>query len=403
MGDYKDWAELAERLGANSADFQDSLSEEARQVACTIWRDFPDFVSANADLSRSFVRGYMSRLCSDGPLPQLDPPPFSGGQCDGVLYDVTISRSVYNISNCLEVVSGSVVISVLGPVQGIVKQVVTPAQTTTSCNGLAADPVDLSDWFLLSGSPDFLVATGTYTDPNENANPPLSNFTITNVVRNDGQPDLCGDLPLAYPPTSPNIPGDFTIQRNLTIEDGVDLVLNFFYNTNLGTFPMNFDLNGIKIVLDLGGVNFYYAPTGNNGSGGTLPGGQPSPLPAPNDNLDIKYPPPVAPPPNNTDYDEEEKTETDPKEEDVGEELAFVRVELTSIPSNARNQFGDGAPDVYYAGWFEFQAEGYNFPRQPIHFIDNVYRKPIGATGYAYTLYNGFLGKATIYKLKQEA
>lgn len=402
MGTRKEWATLALRLGKNYGDLQDSLSEEGRAIACTIWRDFPDQVSANASLSRSFVRGYMSSICSDKPLPVLEPPPFTGGQCDGVLYNVEISRSLYNISNCQEVISGTVTVQVTGPVQGIVKQIIQVAQTTTACNGLAGDPVDLTDWLLLSADPPLVVATGAYTDPNENANPPLSNFTILSVTRADGMPDNCGDLPLEYPPTSPNIPNDYTFNTSITLADGVDLNLTYFYDTSRQTFPMQFDVNGIQMIFDLGGVEFSYTKINNDGGAGTLADGQPAPQPVPADDENRKFDVVQPPPPNSDDYEEIQKTETDPKEEEIGEEIEFVRVTVTSFPVNVKNQNGDGAPNVYYCGWFEFQANGYNFPRQPIHFLNNVYRKPQGATGYAYTLYQGITGQATIYKLKTE-
>ena len=86
MGRTLKWAELAERIGTGAFDFEDRIAEEGRKFACSLWRNFPDFISTNNALDRSFTRGYFSRLCSDGPLPTLDPPPFTGGQCDGIFY-----------------------------------------------------------------------------------------------------------------------------------------------------------------------------------------------------------------------------------------------------------------------------------------------------------------------------
>lgn len=400
MGRTVKWAELAERLGTGVFDFEDRIAEEGRKFACNFWRNFPDFVSTNNALDRSFTRGYFSRLCSDGSLPTVDPPPFTGGQCDGVLYDVTVNNIAYNISNCSQVINNSPVYQVLGPVQGTFFDITTPAQATTSCNGLSASPVDLGNWILESASPDVVTSVNVYNDPSGVANPPLSSANIISVVRNDGQPDLCGDLPFSYPPTAPQFPNDFTSQVTINIEDGGTLNLNIIYDASKQTYPMNLDINGIKVVIDLTGATFNFSKSGNDGSGGSLPDGQPAPLPAPEDDLDKKFPEPFKPEVNDENFDEEERTETDPKEEDVGEELEFVRVTLTGIPANAKTQSGDGAPNVYYAGWFEFRSEGYNYPRQPIHFANSLFKRPLGATGYAYTLTNGFSGKATIYKLK---
>ena len=398
MGRTVKWAELAERIGTGVFDFEDRLAEEGRKFACQLWRDFPDFISTNNALDRSFTRGYFSRLCSDGPLPNLDPPPFTGGQCPGVLYDVTVNNIGYNISNCAQVINNFPVFSVLGPVQGTVFEVTTPAQATTSCNGLSASPVDLGNWVLKSASPDQVTSVNVYQDPTGTANPPLSSANITNVVRNDGLPDDCGNLPTQYPTTSPNPATDFNTQVNITIEDGGDLFLDLEYIPTPFTFPINLDINGIKVVLDLTGATFNFGVNFNGGGGGTLPDGQPQPLPAPDDDLNLILPEPYVPPVNDDNYEEEDRTETDPKEEDVGEELEFVRVTLTTIPDNARIQNGDDGPDVYYAGWFEFTSEGYNYGRQPIHWISSLFKKPPGATGYAYTLYQGFNGNATLYK-----
>lgn len=163
---------------------------------------------------------------------------------------------------------------------------------------------------------------------------------------------------------------------------------------------MQFDLGGIGVNINLGGINFDFGRRDSSDNPQPLPDGQQDPLPTPKDDSNRSFECRKFPPPNTTDYNEDTKTETDPKIEDVGDKLRYVIVNVTSKPSNAKNQWGDGAPDVFYCGWFEFTADGYNFPRRPIHWLAGIFDAPEGATGYAYTLYEGFDGFAQVYTIK---
>ena len=83
-----------------------------------------------------------------------------------------------------------------------------------------------------------------------------------------------------------------------------------------------------------------------------------------------------------------------PPGEFSSEYLAWVHLTVTEVPKNAKTQSGNTAPDIYYAGWFEWKQASWNCPREHIHFRDNVFLAPKGVTGFAYTLYTGYKGRA---------
>lgn len=117
-------------------------------------------------------------------------PPFSGGQCEGVLYTVNFLRGRENdpprppedASNCV------------GPIS----------------EGFAVGP---------SGQPRAFIQTGDgeragIAGPADRSNDPFLN--ITSVVRQDGQPDDCGDPPGEGPDYDP---ADFRVPRTINYDD----------------------------------------------------------------------------------------------------------------------------------------------------------------------------------------
>lgn len=75
-----------------------------------------------------------------------------------------------------------------------------------------------------------------------------------------------------------------------------------------------------------------------------------------------------------------------------------VGISLTSFPTNAKMQSGNGGPDVIYAGWHSFSTyASHQGVRNPIHYESQVYPVPLNATSFSYTLYNGFEGTVVAY------
>lgn len=371
------------------------LAEKTREFACQLYEPFPGTIINKGDLTPSFARAYLDDLCSDQTLPPPPVSPYIGGQCECVPYNVTVTRP---FSDPSVPPAPDITVSFVGRVKGL-RHVYTPAM-----GGFPPNVRSFVDYYECSGgvetgniaSKDAGTSTGATITPDFH-----DTFFISNVVRTDGQPDSCGDPPIGYPDNIPS-PVDLTFNFTLNLNDGGDMDFTIIYDPSPDGFPMKFDINGIKVEVNLIGFQFNFSGIDANGNPNSLPGDNNSVLPAPKDDKLRNFKPPVLPEPNDEDYEEDVKDVTDPKEEVIGEEIAFIKVTVTSTPTNIKNQFGNGAPDVNYCGWFEFQADGHNFPRQPIHFINNIYFRPVGATGYAYTLYNGVEGFATTYTLKAE-
>lgn len=318
------------------------------------------------------------------------PPPqpyFTGGQCVGDAYTISVTW-LYNPGTGGSPLPGNAIVAtnLLGAIVDISPKLINDDQeleTTILYDSGLQTRVAVFNTGL--GGNQFILESLDYTVNNQN-NPA----------------DNCGDPEPIYPPTVVN-ENDFSTTITINNNDGDTLDFSATYSPTTVTFPMTFSLGGISVSVNLGGVTFNSSGVDSGGNPVPLPDGQPSPNPKPVDEIPFSRfnPPPPAPSPE--DFDEEEKTEEEAADEEVGIEIEFVRLDLTTIPSNAKQQFGSGAPNVLYAGWFEFTSEGYNFPRQPIHFKSNLYAKPPGSTGYAYTCYQGFRAKATVYTRKEEA
>lgn len=399
----KSFPELAERIGAGTADFADKLAETVRGFACNLWNNFPDQITQNRNLASSFARGVMTAACTpNNPPPPTEP--FTGGQCDQIQYLIRVEfRPTPTDPFSLQTLGAGN--PFFGPIQSLQLRFDSnfqPANDEAGFPEIDGTSPNRGDFRLFSvetnpttGEPQERLTQFGFNTPGQ-----TGTARFVEIVRLDGQPDNCGNPPPIYPPTNPTS-NDYTTIITINNDDGTTVNFPLTYIPITNNFPLNFDLGGISISLDLGGVNFNFDGRRPNGDPEPLGDGQETPVPTPLDDLDRNFPAPRQPTPNPDDYEEEPRTPTDPKEETIGDDVAFVKVTLTQIPSNAKQQWGDGAPDVIYAGWFEFQAGGHYFPRQPIHFENSIFVPPRGVIGYAYTLYNGFNGFATIYKLKE--
>jgi len=242
---------------------------------------------------------------------------------------------------------------------------------------------------------------------------------IVSVRRVDGQPDNCGQPPKAFPDTSPAPPDGFTSPPTPIVINDNDTI-NINYNFKPPTMPtppalalppivinylspsLNPEFN-IPITFD-----FKINPTINLGEGGgEFNQDDRDKIENINNNTtnmgdkitNIKNE--IT---NITNIDNNAPSDPDdfdpPVEDQAPGEyeqsyLAAVQVKLTKVPVNAKTQSGNTAPDVLYAGWFEWRQAGYCVPRQPIHFMDNVFLAPKGVDGFAFTLYTGYEGTAT--------
>lgn len=401
MGILRNFTDIKDNIQNGTADFLDKLGSETINFGCQLWNNFPDQITKNNSLSGSFARGVLNNVCGTGNVP---PPPnseFDGGQCPGVTYRLRYTQTSYNVDNCTDATGPIREEFLVGPVGSIGFQQTFTTTRTTNCNGASGEDLIRGNWIIEDATGIVNLYSNVFADPAKQADPPLAFITVIDLTRPDGLPDDCGEQPPEYPPTFPSS-DDYTTNITINMEDGDTLNYDLTYAPTINNFPMEFNLGGINLSLNLGGINFDFGQTNSDGTNTNLPDSQPHPLPKPLDETsDFRWNP-SQPAPNAEDYDEIEKTDTDEPEDDVGIEVEYLVIEITQKPSNAQVRDGAGAPNVTYAGWFEWKTEDAYFPREHITFNKCTFSKPDGATGYAYTMYNGFRARATIYKRKVE-
>ena len=149
--------------------------------------------------------GALQAACPDiADLPQGPAAPFTGGQCEGVLYDVTVDFNELFLFMC-NLQPDTRTVQLPGPVKDIR---IRDPQPILSCPG---DFVGFPVVEALFGTNTayttiFQVSSG---------NVQVVELTNISVVRADGMPDLCGDPPpspappkppIQQPPSSPPIP-----------------------------------------------------------------------------------------------------------------------------------------------------------------------------------------------------
>lgn len=388
MGERRNISEVVERIGAGTADFYDKLADNIKNFACQLWNDFPDQITQNKSVKSSFARGFMDFTCGAGGG-SVPPPPTSqvtGGQCIGDRYDVYFDceytrndvpgtftyRQLLTIGNNIP---GAIVGGTAFPFGG---QYIRVTLIWDSGNQSAFETENL----------------GAFTDIKE-----ITTYRF-DAEKTDGSPDTCGDSPLVYPPTTPDVNNDYTTNITINNNDGTDLTIPLVYAPIDFNFPMNFDLGGVDVVIDLGGIDFNFGPGGVGDGGGQLPDGQQDPLPIPKDNPGGGNTSRKFPPPNTEDFEEIIKEPSTEDTELEGELLDYVTLQLTEIPANANTQVWVDGATVYYCGWFAFISDTFVFKREPIHFEFTIWNAPKGATGYQYQLYPGFQATATVYKRK---
>lgn len=394
--------------GNNAGNYLAKAADAAADFACGLYKNYPGAVVGNA--ADSAIRGLWDGLCANRSpgLPAPPSSPASGGQCKCIDYLVTYTQ--YSPSGSEQ---GSSVLT--GPLSfGEAPNPSVPGAVFQTI-GFSIECIDGEPGGRGSLSYGLKTAEGDYY------------AQIDSVSRVDGQPDNCGNAPPSYPPgTNVLPPGAGSGTGTITYNDGTDLTVPLVYAPISPQFSLNprfnVDVGGIKVQFDLGGVKI---DLGNENSNPALPrdpfndcSDDLDRIGRAIDDLDDKVdalepggngggntpdnppPPPAATPPDDDpDLDKDPKSENDPKEENGIERLKWVKIILTKVPDKV--QFGDGAPNCYFAGWFEFKAGVACYPREQINFQTSLFLAPAGADGYAYTLTNGAEGYAVVYKRKE--
>lgn len=325
---------------------RDALNEAVTSTACTLLgaagtyaRNFEGILGSIApgiglpiSSPASGLSAAYGLLCNRTPPPLQNPPPFIGGQCSGVLYDVSYSYDFR--SGIFNAPPGTVTPSsgtrrVTGKVNGI-----RAVNTTNSAKAELLTDGGIID--LGGGSSGF---------PN---NVRVENERITNIVRVGGLPDNCGNPtpPPVIPDPDPtgddiditydNDQGD-TITNNFSITFGsayidinsqINIPVNI-QNNDDSDFQINAALN-----FNTGNLNFYagnpsYPPgSGQPGKDSYKPGEDLPPIPPTVPSTD---PPPFPP-------------TSEAETEDI---IAGAVVTVSEVPSDISIIFQSENPDIY--------------------------------------------------------
>lgn len=411
----------------STGDWFKDAATGARDTFCSIHSDYPSVttgIDGSIPGSAGSVRKALAdAICRKSPAPKPSNPValFSGGQCP-LKYRIefaTVSTRADGLTH-----NANYGINVWGGIGGVGtrKNPNFPNEfLTLRCHGIVPGN--------RSPTPMTLDLFASFFER-------FTSIQVTQVYTIDGEPDLCGNpnpqyppeltkplpIPFPVPPLSPP-PGGFP-PLPVVIPTGI------FINND---FNVTIDVGGIEFNFDAGGVEFNLGNRdgcdGSKGSCSAPPGGNfPDDYANKDDvenivtrvdqtkeaaegaktaaegakkNTDDAASNDGDHPQNDPNkQNKEQKQEDDPKEEAGIERLLAVEVELLSMPSNRRTQDGRDAPDVNYAGWFEFSTKGVPHPREPIHFERNYFIAPVGSDGYAYTVYNGFTARATVITAK---
>jgi hypothetical protein len=370
------WAQLQAGIN-NASSVRDKIAQGAANFACGLYRNYPEWAKGTGP-AKNVLDGLWNDLCSPRPpgLPS-GAKPHGGGMCDGVVYGFRYK--------CYPFGGGSPVIigagfggdpfTYWGPIGGV-----------SIRNN--ADRTQGEIWLEHRGDDNntILPFANYFTYPTS----PFEKVELIELRRMDGQPDTCGNYPGGYPggSGSPSL-SELSTNLPISLPSGIDIDLP------IGLVAVDIDagitlsVGSIPVTIDFGGLTF--APEFNIGGGDGGNGGE----------GDGKYIPSHISP-NASNYDEGDGGEGESGGEDGIPNIKWVTVSLTTIPSNAKKQFGMGAPDIIYAGWFEWRASGKCLPREPIQFAENIYQAPDGVDGYAYTMQSGYKAQAIVYTEKAE-
>ena len=302
--------------------------------------------------------GMLQAACDNLPaLPAGPAPPFTGGQCDGILYDVTVDFNELFLFMC-NLQPDTRTVQLPGPIRDV--RIRNP-QPILACPG---------DFV---GFPIIEALYGTNTDYLQivqvsSGNVQVVEITNVSVVRVDGMPDNCGDPPdapappkppITQPPSSPPIPwddgaggnaGDVIISPRvgpIYIDVDATLKVPVVVNINGPQFDTEISIP-VSVSLPDYNVSFNF---GGNGGTTTDPTSPIEPTP----------PVPVCcdPPLPRLEEDEVEPP-GDPVEDDNEPTEIIVGVIVTSQPdgtASVQTELGNPQPDLLVPGLATLQWE----------------------------------------------
>lgn len=409
-----------EDLRGDNLPFGGQIAKGARGFACNLWNKYPDRLAYGKDPLLSPAKFYWNIVCAEeGVNRQPDPPPFAGGQCEGVIYRVSTQRTRYTFVNgtFAKIVDPISVGNYTGAIIGM-RRGQQINQGSGTING--------TPYAFITYLYEFVYASGNSVISNfsvleEFSMPPAPDqgVRIVGLARNDGQLDNCGNPPSVWIPTLPSPqPGDET--WNVSINDGndVDLDIPLAWIDADFEMPLTFNFEVGEIVVDVGGVTIEFDKDNEwntNERSTEFPDREF--ITEENNRIrddiqdtvedvkdtveDIKDTiEEDKKPPNLNDY-EEDKQEDVEEVEETDSEISFVQITLAQSPKKGKTiLMTNPENNVYFIGYFAWTYERARSMEYPVRKRKNIFVKPPWATGYAYYSVNGASADISTFKKK---
>jgi len=395
------------------------VATAAKSFACELYRLQPNALipTPMSDVLRHVWDGFCGdELPPGGALPPPPTKPFNGGQCVCANY-----RFTYNaFGGGLGPSSTDRFVDVHGPITGSTLESVaggTEVRLFIFCRGVIGGGCSLTE-----------IKVGSIQWGATGSTPP--NYRVVSVDPIGGAANNCGDPPPSFPPAPLAPPNGYTSPPTpIVFNDNTsnNYIFNFkpplppvapasffppvvvnYLNTSIApkfNIPIAFNFNG-AVNFGGGGASFSQDDRDNINNIKNTTNNTSNTSNSTNNSVNNFYTDykkdrarRINKEPLPTDFEPPKPPEAPGKK--LVERLAYVNVDLSVIPSNAKSQSGKGAPNVVYAGWFEFLRKDKSFPRDYIHFANNCFIAPVGADGYAFTLYNGYQGTAVAVVFKE--
>lgn len=385
------FTEFANQIANGIDDATLQIAEVAKNFYCSIYNDTPAWVLRGNRLVSPVARRALESACAPN-LPPPPPPVVEGeGQC-GVEYQLR-GKGIYQGSDILGYVCNTEITwGASGTFEGYyLGHTVSNfdkgqnAAVTVTYRDLAGEQ-QTQQYVIRSNDGNVGSGVLVWNDTCSLINNKLGIKNLNSIipVRTDGLPDNCVTPP-GYTEVPPPTPDDLNVDIDITTTYGDVVTYNVTINPDSDgypSFPPVINVSGISVDIDALGIGIGEVNIGTPSGGG---GGLGSPDGGDTTGDDS----------SESQDGDEDVTETPPEEITEGEEktvdnLVALRVEVVSMPSNAKVVFGNGGADIIYAGWVSFVKDGALYPREWIDHKVNYYEAPEGNTGYSITNKIGF-------------
>ena len=409
------------------------LVDQAATAICGLYGKSPSSFLRVIDPTNGLIdnsRPVFDDLCTNvAPLPPGPAPPYSGGQCNGIVYTVTVFYQQNYCNNGVPAFRSAQSSDVFyGPITSV-----TPiSQISVPCGGSSLNGSQFAAIACRGGGTGAAGVAQIINLPiSQSGSSPAASITSVTMTRNDGQPDSCGSPPISYPPPSSN-PNDYTkivpypVPGGGTINIPVTIVPTFAPSPGIFRPEVNVTVGGMNVNFSLGG--FTLSPTVSLPVNVNFPVGDPRSN-APNPTPIAPRPGPAAPPFDPTAI----ITRLHRMEQEIidccaafhpysppplsniiatslgsGQGGTFVLppltfrvdVQITTRPTREKVQIGVLSPDVLFAGWARFSDGATTGKRQAIDSVKTFFSPTERiANAFTYTLYTGYVATVIAFSV----